>query len=76
MTERQRQQRAAFLREHPGLCVFLLNAAAFVGCAAATDVLRLAGREPLSRLAGYLLPLVIALPVWLGMWGWARRTMQ
>ena len=76
MTEQQRQQRAAFLRERPGLCLLVLYAVAFVGCAVATEALRLVDREPLSRPAGYLLPLVIALPVWLGMWGWARRTMQ
>jgi len=76
VTQQQRQQRAAFFCEQPGLWLFLLYAVAFVGCAIATDALRLVGCEPLSRLTGYLFPLVIALPMWLGMRGWARRMLD
>jgi hypothetical protein len=76
MTEQQRQQRAAFIREQPALWLFLLYAGAFVGCAAALDALQLAGGAAPSHVLRYLLPLVIALPSWLGLRGWARRSAQ
>jgi hypothetical protein len=74
MTEQQRQQRAAFIREQPALWLFLQYSVTFVGCAVAIDALQLAGGAAPSRLLGYLLPLGIALPMWLGLRGWARRT--
>jgi hypothetical protein len=76
MTEQQCQQRAAFIREQPGLWLFLMYAGAFVGCAVATDVLWLAGDASPSHMARYLLPLAIALPVWVGLRCWARRWRQ
>jgi hypothetical protein len=74
MTEQQRQQRAAFIREQPALWLFLLYAVTFVGCAVAIDALQLAGAEAPSRTMGYLLPLVVALPQWVGLRRRARRT--
>ena len=38
MIEQQRQQRAAFMREQPGLWLFLLYARVFLSCAVASDV--------------------------------------
>jgi hypothetical protein len=73
MTEQQRQERAAFIREQPGLCLFVTYAVAFVGCAVASDALHwLWGGASLSRLGGYLLPLSIAVPIWVGIRGWAH----
>src|SRR5438132_4202388 len=74
MMEQHRQQQAAFIREQPGLWFFLLYAGAFLGCAVAGDVLQWASGIVPSRVQGYLLPLVITLPMWLGLRGWARRT--
>jgi hypothetical protein len=71
MTE---QQRAAYFREQPGLWFFALYAGAFLGCAVANDVLQWVSGIATSRFQGYVLPLVITLPLWLGLRGWARRT--
>ena len=73
MTEEQRQQRAAFVREQPGLWLFLLYAVVFVGSAAASDALQEVSGVAPSRLRTYLLPLVVALPLWRWLRLWARR---
>jgi hypothetical protein len=64
MKEQQRRQRAAFIREQPGLWLFLLYAVCFVGCAAASDVWQWASGVVVSRGERYLLPAVIALSMW------------
>jgi hypothetical protein len=74
MTEQQRQQRAAFIRDQPGLWLLLLYSVAFLSCTAAIDALGWAGLAAHSGGMGYLLPLVVALPAWVGLRGWARRT--
>jgi len=73
MTDLQRHQRAAFVREQPLLWFVLLYAAGFLGCAVANDVLIAWGATGLSSLARYLLPVAVALPSWLGLRGWSRR---
>ncbi len=74
MTEQQRQQRAAFIREQPVLWLLLIYATAFLAGSVAIDGMRLLWDvAPSSGVQRYLLPLVIVLPQWLGMWGWARR---
>jgi hypothetical protein len=73
MTDQQRQQRAAFIREQPGLWLVLLYSVTYFGCAVAGDVLQWASGVVSSRVSGYLLPLVIALPLWVGLRDWARR---
>jgi hypothetical protein len=73
MTDQQRQQRATFIREQSVLWLFLLYAGAFVPYPAALDALPPAGAPAPSHMQRYLLPLVIALPSWLGLQGWARR---
>lgn len=65
--------RAAFIREHRLLCGVLLYSVAFLAGALADDALRLMGASGTSRAAAYLLPLAVALPVWIGVHGWARR---
>jgi hypothetical protein len=73
MTDLQRLQRAAFVREQPLLWFALLYAVAFLGCAVAHDVLVISGAAGLSPFSRYLLPLVVALLAWLGLRGWSRR---
>jgi hypothetical protein len=73
MTDLERLQRAAFVREQPLLWFFLLYAAGFLGCAVARDLLHLSGATGPSVAASYLLPLALALPPWLGLRGWSRR---
>ena len=72
MTEQQRQQRAAFIREQPVFGLIVCYAVAFLGCSVAIDTLQVLGDSAPSAWARYLMPL-IALPMWLGLWGWARR---
>ena len=73
MTEIQRQQRAAFIREQPLLWFALVYASSFLGCAVASDALYFCGAKGLSDVGRYLLPLAIALPLWIGLRGWSRR---
>ena len=73
MADQEWQQRAALFREQPGLWLFLLYAGAFLGCAVANDLLTWATGTAPSHLQRYLLPLVLALPIWLGIRAWARR---
>jgi hypothetical protein len=73
MTDQERQQRAALFREQPGSWILLLYAGAFLGCAVANDLLAWATGTAPSHLQRYLLPLVLALPMWLAIQGWARR---
>jgi hypothetical protein len=73
MTDLQRQQRAAFISEQPFLWLFLLYAAAFFACRLAMDALSFWVGSISSPLQGYLMPLAIVLPMWLGLRGWARR---
>ena len=73
MTDQQRQQRAAFIREQPLLWLFLVYAVTFLGCAVCIDVLHLVGAGGLSPLAPYLMTIGLALPFWVGLRGWARR---
>jgi hypothetical protein len=74
MTEQQRKQRAAFfISDHPGLWLFMLYAMAFLGCAVAIDGLQMVDLSASSHLQRYLPPLAIVLPMWIGLWGWARR---
>jgi hypothetical protein len=73
MTEQQRRQRAAFIREQPGLWLFMLYAVCFVGGAVASDVLQWASGVVVSRGQGYLLPAAIALPMWMRLRRWALR---
>jgi hypothetical protein len=73
MTEQQRQQRAAFVRDQAALWLFLLYASAFFGCALAADALELWGGWTTTLSQRYMLPLVIALPLWFGLRAWAGR---
>ena len=73
MTEVQRQNRAAFIREQPLLWFALLYASAFLSAAVALDGLRFFGAVDPSLLTRYLVPLSIALPPWLGLRSWSRR---
>lgn len=73
MTEEQRQQRAALIREQPILWLFLLYAVAFASQAIASDVVQLASGAVPPHLQNYLLPLAVVLPMWLGLRTWARR---
>lgn len=75
MTDLQRLQRAAFIREQPFLWFAQLYAAAFLGCAVVHDMLLVSGAGGLSPSSRYLLPLVGALPAWVGLRGWSRRVM-
>jgi hypothetical protein len=73
MTDLQRQQRAAFISEQPFLWLFLLYAVGFFGSHLAMDALSLWLGSTSPPLQGYLMPLGIVLPMWLGLRGWARR---
>ena len=73
MTDLQRLQRAAFVREQPLLWFVQLYAVAFLGGAVAHDVLLISGATGLSPLSRYLFPVVLALPAWLALRGWSRR---
>jgi hypothetical protein len=69
MTDLQRHQRAAFVREQPLLWFFLLYASAFFGCAVANDLLG----AFLSPFGHYTFPLALTLVPWLGLRRWSRR---
>ena len=69
MTEKQRQQRAAFVREQPFFWLFILYTTTFWGCSVASEAFQ---PEP-SRMQAYLMPFPIALGMWVGLRGWARR---
>jgi hypothetical protein len=73
LTKQQRQQRAAFFCEQPYLWLFLLYSTCFFGVAVASDIFSLAGAAVLDGGLRYFLPFVIVLPMWVGLWRWARR---
>jgi hypothetical protein len=73
MTDQQSQHRAAFIKEQPALWLFLLYVTCFFGAMVCADVLQLLGGSTGTLFQRYVLPLVIALPMWFGMRGWARR---
>jgi hypothetical protein len=71
-TEKQKPDGRWILR-HPALWGIIGYAACFTGTSVAADFLVLAGISDLSRLARYLLPLIVWLPMWLGTCQWARH---
>lgn len=76
MTGEQRRQRAAFVREQPGLWLFLLYAGAFLGCSVAIDLLQRLEPTTSSSFMRYLLPVAIALAMWLLLYRWARQVLR
>jgi hypothetical protein len=68
LTDRQRQQTAAFICEQPFFWLFFLYAAAFLGCAVGIDILSLAGEAVPNGGLRYLLPFSFVLPMWVGLW--------
>ena len=75
MTDLQRRQHAAFVRDQPLLWFALLYAAAFLGSTVANDTLIIWGATGLSPSSRYLLPLALTLTPWLGLRSWSRRVM-
>jgi hypothetical protein len=73
MTTQKRRQRAAFIGEQPLFWFLQPYATALLACAVGIDVLRLLGAGGPSRPMPYLLPVAVALPLWLGLRSWARR---
>ncbi len=72
MTEQQRQSRAEFIRDAPGLWFALLYAAGFLGCSAAIDLMAWLSGSVVSGAWRYFLPLAVAVPPWLGLRRWVR----
>ena len=64
MTEQQRQQRDAFIREKPYSWLLLLYTVVFFTNAVCNDVLSWAGATVPDLLRGYFFPFVIAFPLW------------
>ena len=73
MTEEQRQHRSAFIREQPFFWFFVSYSVAFLSFTVATDVVRVANLGPLNWFSSYVMSFGVALPLWIGLRGWARR---
>ncbi len=72
MTEQQRQSRAEFIRDEPALSFALLYAAGFLGCSAVIDLMAWGSGSGMSGAIRYFLPLIVAVPPWLGLRTWVR----